>query len=209
MAAVAVFAAAAAVFVALLAAAEAATRRWGIDAELSRKMVHVSSAVAAACLPLVMSFPAVVGLALAFVPFMVVARRIDLFPAVHRVERTTLGEVWFPLGVALAAAFVPHRAAFVFGVLVMGLSDAFASLAGRRWGRRGYSVLGATKTYLGSAVFLVTTVVLGLVVSGGDATMAEIVGTAAVLTAVEGLLGRGTDNLVLPVTSALLLRLVS
>ena len=101
------FVGAAAVFVAILALAEAATRRWGIEAELSRKAVHVASGVAAAGLPFVMSFPTVVALSLAFVPFMVVSRRIDLFPAVHRVERTTLGEVWFPLGVALAAAARP------------------------------------------------------------------------------------------------------
>jgi phytol kinase len=205
---VAAFAGAAVVFVGILAAAEAATRRWGIVAELSRKMVHISSGVAAACLPLVMSFRTVVVLALAFVPFMVVSRRIDLFPAVHGVERTTLGEVWFPLGVALAAALVPHRDAFVFGVLVMGLSDAFASLAGRRWGRRGYRSLGATKTWLGSAAFLATTVALGVAATGGAGdAVAGVLATAAVLTVVEGLLGGGTDNVVLPVTAAALLRL--
>jgi phytol kinase len=139
---------------------------------------------------------------------MVVSRRIDLFPAVHRVERTTLGEVWFPLGVALAAAAVPHRAAFVFGVLVMGLSDAFASLAGRRYGRRGYRVPGATKTYVGSAVFLGTTVVLGLACNGGG-PLVGVVAAAAVLTVVEGMLGRGTDNLVLPVAGAALLRVLA
>lgn len=202
------FVGAAAVFVAILALAEAATRRWGIEPELSRKAVHVASGVAAAGLPWVLSFRAVTVLALAFVPFMVVSRRIDLFPAVHRVERTTLGEVWFPLGVALAAAVVPHRAAYGFGVLVMGLSDAFASLAGRRYGRRRYRALGGTKTWLGSAVFFGTTVVLGLACSGGGPILG-VVAVAAVLTAVEGVLGRGTDNLVLPVTGAVLLRLLA
>lgn len=202
------FVGAAAVFVAIMAATEAASRRWHIEAELSRKAVHMASAVAAAGLPFVMSFPTVVVLALAFVPFMVVSRRVGLFPAVHEVERTTLGEVWFPLGVAVAAALVPHRPAFVFGVLVMGLSDAFASLAGRRWGRRGYAVpvLGATKTYLGSAVFLGTTFALALAAGAGVASGMVV---AAALTAVEGLLGRGTDNLVLPVAAAAVLRLLA
>lgn len=206
----AVFVGTAAAFVAILAGAEAATRRWGIEAELSRKVVHVASAVVAAGLPWVMPFGTVVALALAFVPFMVVSRRLDLFPAVHRVERTTLGEVWFPLGVALAAALVPHRAAYGFGVLVMGLSDAFASLAGRRWGRRGYrGLLGATKTWLGSAVFLATTVALGLACGRRPVVVVAVVAVALVLTVVEGLLGRGTDNLVLPVTAAALLRLLA
>ncbi len=77
------FVGAAAVFVAIMAATEAASRRWHIEAELSRKAVHMASAVAAAGLPFVMSFPTVVVLALAFVPFMVVSRRVGLFPAVH------------------------------------------------------------------------------------------------------------------------------
>ena len=119
-------------FVSLLAGAEAATRRWKLHPEQSRKLAHVTSGVAAACLPLVMSFRAVVVLALLFVPFMVVSRRVGLFPAVHGVERATWGEVWFPLGVLLAAALFPHEVPYTFGVLVMGLSDAAASAAGHR-----------------------------------------------------------------------------
>ncbi len=80
------------VFVALLASAEAATRRWTIEPEASRELVHLSSGVVAAGLPLVMSFPAIVVLALLFIPFMAVSRRIGLFPAVHGVERVTWGE---------------------------------------------------------------------------------------------------------------------
>jgi hypothetical protein len=71
--------AASAFFVALLASAEVATRRWQISPEHTRRLVHVSSGVVAAALPLIMSFPAVVVLSLLFIPFMVVSRRIGLF----------------------------------------------------------------------------------------------------------------------------------
>ncbi|MEA2702641.1 MAG: phytol kinase [Actinomycetota bacterium] len=200
-------------FVGLLAAAEAATRRWTLHAEQSRKLAHVSSGVAAACLPLVMPFPAIVVLALLFVPFMVLSRRIGLFPAVHGVERTTWGEVWFPLGVLLAAALFPHAVPYAFGVLVMGLSDAAASDAGRRWGRRAYQVLGAHKTYVGSAAFLAVTVVLatGALGAGGNLSVASvpaILAVAAALTVVEGLAGGGVDNVLLPVVGAALLTVV-
>jgi hypothetical protein len=108
------------VFVALLASAEAATRRWTIEPEASRMLVHLSSGVVAAGLPLVMSFPAIVVLALLFIPFMAVSRRIGLFPAVHGVERVTWGEVYFPLGILVAAALVPYPVPYAYGVLVMG-----------------------------------------------------------------------------------------
>ncbi len=194
-------------FVSLLAGAEAATRRWKLAPEQSRKLAHVSSGVTAACLPLVMSFRAVVVLALLFVPFMVVSRRVGLFPAVHGVERETWGEVWFPLGVLLAAALFPHEVPYAFGVLVMGLSDAAASAVGLRWGRRAYRLLGAHKTYAGSAAFLAVTVVLatGALATGGDLTAASvpaILAIAAALTVVEGAAGGGVDNVLLPVAGA-------
>lgn len=204
---------AAAVFVGLLAGAEVATRRRAVDAELSRKFVHVSSGVVAAALPLVMGYGDIVVLSAGFVPFLLAARCLRLFPAVSGVERSTLGEVWFPLGVLLAAALFPDGGPYVYGVLVMGLADAAASLWGRRAGRRRYRVPGGGhKTWAGSAAFLGTTVVVGVAVLGvADGwtarTLAAAVLAAVPLTVAEGVLGRGTDNLVLPVAAAALLSL--
>ena len=206
---------AAALFLALLAGAESASRRRAVDPELSRKFVHVSSGVVAAGLPLFLSYGEIVVLSAGFVPFLLVARRLRLFPAVSGVERSTLGEVWFPLGVLLAAALFPDGGPYVYGVLVMGLADAAASLWGRRHGRRSYRVPGGgTKTWAGSAAFAVTTLVVGVTVlvvtdGWGGRALAAAVGAAAVLTAAEGLLGRGTDNLVLPAAAAALLSLAA
>ena len=201
------------VFVALLAGAEAANRRWKVEPELARKSAHVASGLVAAALPWFMSFPAVTVLALLFVPFMLVSRRLDLFPAVHAVERSTLGEMWFPLGVAAVALAVPVRGPYAFGVLVMGLSDAAASLVGQRYGNRAFRLLGAWKTYAGSAAFFATTLALavaGLALADGlsPMTIPVALGISATLTLVEAALGGGTDNLVLPVVAAALLRAV-
>ena len=198
------------VFVALLAGAEASNRRWKVEPELARKSAHVSSALVAAVLPWFMSFPAVAVLALLFVPFMLVSRRLDLFPAVHAVERSTLGEMWFPLGVAAVALAVPDRGPYAYGVLVMGLSDAAASIAGQRYGHRAFRILGAWKTYVGSTTFFLTTLALtiaALALGSGlsPAAVPVALGLAAALTVVEAALGGGTDNLVLPVSAAALL----
>jgi dolichol kinase len=205
--------AASALFVGLLAAAEATTRRWTIDPEHSRKLVHACSGVAGAALPIVMSFRAIIVLTTLFVPFMLVSRRVGLFPAVHGVERATFGEVYFPLGVLLVAFVFPDRLLYAFGVLVMGLSDAAASTAGQRWGRRGYRVRAATKTYVGSGAFLATTFLLALVaLAVGDdwfalTAVAVALAVAAALTLVEGASAGGVDNVVLPVAGAALLAL--
>jgi phytol kinase len=194
----------------LLALCEVAARRYRVSPESSRKLAHLSCGVFAAFLPLFMSFPSVIVVAALFVPFMIVSRRIGIFPAVHSVERSTLGEIYFPLGVGLVAALFPVRAPYAYGVLVMGISDALASLAGRRWGRSEYSVLRAHKTYLGSAVFFVSTLGLtaaALGVSGpfSPVSVAAAVGLAGALTVVEGVLAGGIDNAMLPVAGAALL----
>jgi phytol kinase len=161
-----------------------------------------------------MSFGSIVVVAILFVPFMLASRKLGIFPAVHNVERTTLGEVYFPLGVGLAAALVPVAVPYAFGVLVMALSDAFASLAGGRWGHRGYSVGRAHKTLLGSGVFFLTTLVLtvgALAVSDrvSPASLGLGLGAAVLLTALEGALAGGVDNVVLPVAGAALLVLAT
>ncbi len=205
---------AAVVFLALLGSVEAATRRWKILADDSRRIAHVSSALVAASLPVFMAFGSVVVLSVGFIAVMVVAKRMDLFPAVHSVDRSTLGEVYFPLGVALTAALVPERLPYAYGVLVMGVSDAAASYAGQRHGHLAYRVFSASKTWLGSAVFGATTVVITAValgLSGHRALPAAALSAALaiVLTAVEGVSGGGVDNAVLPVAGAALLAWVA
>lgn len=200
--------AAAAGFLALLALSELAARRWSLRPQAGRKLAHVSCGLLAAALPSVLSFDAIAVLAGGFVPFMVVSRRLGLFPLVHGGERTTHGEIYFPVGVLLAAVFVPYATAYVFGILVLALSDAAAGVAGERFGRRSYRLLGAHKTYLGSAWFFATTLVLGvtaLALEGASPKGVFVVaGLAAVLTLEEGLAGAGADNVVLPVSAAAL-----
>jgi phytol kinase len=199
-----------AAFIVLLSLAEIVTRRWALRPELGRKLAHMSSSVLAAALPLILSFPAIVGLAAAFTPFMVVSRRLDLFPLLHHAERSSFGEIYFPLGVLMAAALVPHWVEFAFGVLVMGICDPIAALSGQRFGRRSYR-LTAQKTYLGSIAFLTTAVVFGLVAMGVAADLSGrallvSVSIATIVTLEEAALGGGADNVFLPVTAAALLR---
>ena len=195
-----------AVFLGLLAAAEASSRRWKLAPELARKSAHVSCGVVAAALPIFMSFLAVAVLALLFVPFMLVSRRLDLFPAVHAVERSTLGETYFPLGVCAVALAFPHLGAYAYGILVMALADAAAGVAGERYGRRAYKLFTAWKTYVGSGAFLAVTLVLTVVAMGPTPAA---VGVAAALALLEGSLGGGTDNVVVPVAAAALFTLAA
>jgi phytol kinase len=198
-------------FVGFLTLAELAARRWSLRPEWGRKLAHVSCGVLAAALPLVLPFPAITGLAAAFVPVMAISRRVGLWPIVHSAERATYGEVYFPIGILLAAALVPHRVEYSFGVLVLAVADALAAVAGQRFGRRAYRLLATSKTYVGSACFFSVVVALGAVVMqlGPGLSVQRIIavlGVAAVVTLEEAAMGGGADNVVLPVSAAAALR---
>jgi phytol kinase len=201
--------AAALVFILLLAAAEGAARRWSLPPEVGRKLAHVSCGLLAALLPLALPFWAIATLAAIFVPFMMTSRRLGLFPVLHSAERSTFGEMYFPIGILLVAIFVPHRVEYAFGVLVLAIADALAGIMGRRFGKRSYQILGS-KTYVGSTVFLVTAFALGLLAVQvlGDLsgrTILVALAVAAATTFEEGLVGGGVDNVILPISAAAML----
>jgi hypothetical protein len=89
------------------------------------------------------------------------------------------------------------------------LRDAIAGWVGRRFGAHPYSLFGAHKTVEGSVAFFVTTLPMAwaaTVFAGADAQPAAVVAVVVslVLTAAEGVLGWGLDNLVLPTLAAML-----
>jgi phytol kinase len=198
-------------FISLLFVAELVARRWSFRPELGRKLAHVTCGIVAAALPSFLPFSAIALLASAFIPFMLVSRRLGLFPIVHSAERSTYGEIYFPIGILLAAVLVPHETEYAFGVLVLAVADAVASLVGRRYGRRSYRP--ANKTYVGSAAFLVTTVALGVGATHvmgrlSVTTILLVCAIAAAVTIEEALAGGGIDNILLPVSAAALFGLM-
>ena len=191
----------------LLAAAEALHRAGHVNGEPSRKLVHMTSALLAAALSFVLTPAQIAVLGVAFAVAMVVSRRFMLLRSIHDVRRTTHGEVLFPLGVALLAVVADDRAAFVYGVLVLGVADGLAALVGERFGRRRVRVPFGEESVWGSTAFFAAAVAIGAAVllARGQAAASvglEATSVAALLTAAELTLAGGLDNLVLPVLAA-------
>lgn len=101
----------------------------------------------------------------------------------------------------------------MYGILVMAISDGLASVIGQKYGKKTYSLFKSKKSYLGSFVFLLTSFFIGyvlLVTLTGTSYIDLIIislACAVVLTAAEGSLSYGLDNLVISPFSALLLQL--
>jgi phytol kinase len=189
---------------------ELLSRRLGLDPEVSRKLVHLCAGLSAAALPLILSFHQVVALGLVFALVMAASQRLNLLPSIHGVQRSTLGEVCFPLAISITALLFPDRALFAYAIATMAVSDVAAWAAGRRFGTARLPLSGSSKTYAGSAAFFVATLVIGAVLlprlsHGVPPALLLAAPVALAATLVEALSRRGLDNLLVsPVTAALL-----
>lgn len=191
---------------ALIGGVELVKRKLSLTANVSRRITHIGAALIAAISPLFLSQQVIVIACLLFAALVFFGRKTTFLSSIHGVERKSFGDVFLPLGEALSAiVFLPHSiAAFQFGVLVMGISDAFAGLGGEKFGRHKVQLFGNTKSVEGSAIFFICTLILTLFfvpVFGY-----QLITIAAVLTIVEFLSIYGLDNLVLPTLGAFLIQ---
>jgi dolichol kinase len=191
-------------FLAWFSAVEALTRRLSVGRELSRKLVHLTSGLAAAAMPLVLTFQEIAVLAVLLAVAMAASRRLRILRSIHEVDRATWGEVCLPLGVAAAAILIPDPARYACAVATVAVSDVAACVAGRRFG--GRRLPGSAKTYAGSAAFLVTSLVIGLVLVGTPP--GAVLAVAVLTTAVEAASSRGLDNVAVPMMAAIVLAVV-
>jgi phytol kinase len=197
---------------ALLLGARALQARDWIAAETARKLVHLGMGVISLFVPsiftsawLVWLIALLCGAALAVVR-LVPGAAAQFGGALYSVGRFSLGEIYYPLGVALAFTLARgDRAAFCGAVGVLGFADSAGAIVGARWGRRRYTVRSHPKSIEGSsAVFLtsILCIMLALVILGGESWVSAFAGglvVGAAATVVEAIAGMGLDNLLLPV----------
>jgi phytol kinase len=196
------------------------TRTRAISPELSRKGVHVGMGLLVLTFPWLFdqTWPVIVLAALAIGSLLLLRlerlRKEGPGRVLLSVERSSLGDLYFPLVVAVLFA-LSQRDLLLYAVplLVLTLADASAALIGRRWGRHGYTTSGGRKTYEGSAAFFIVTfccVAIPLVVWRhlsplSAAFLATMV--AAVVCALEAISLEGRDNLYVPFAVYVLLKI--
>lgn len=193
---------------ALILGTEVMKRKFSIPTALTRRLIHLGTAIVAGISPLFVTQEEIIFVSIIFAAVLLVGRRYDIFSAIHSVERNTFGEVFLPLGVALSALlFLPHSmGAFQFGVFVMGISDALAGLAGEKFGRHHIKFLSNKKSFEGSLVFFLSSLILTfLFIPVLDYNLFLI---PLLLTFIEFCLVYGLDNLVLPILGAYLIQIL-
>jgi phytol kinase len=205
-------------FLLLVAALAAWGRRHRADPEVVRKGLHVGMGLACLALPWLFDrlWP-VAALAAAFAAGLALRDwcppvRRTLGPILDGVQRSSKGEVLFPIAVALL--FMGAGAdplAFLIPILILALADSAAALVGRRFGASRYGGPNA-KSVQGSVAFFTialgcTGVPLGI---HSALRLSQIVlisfSVALLATLAEAVSRHGLDNLSVPLITLLLVR---
>lgn len=188
--------------VVFLVVVEYAKRVFKLPTELTRKTAHVGAGLVAVVAPSFLTPLEIVHIALFFALLLLFVRRKDILTSIHRIGRTSYGDIFFPFGIALAALlFLPQGLlAYQFGVLVATCADTLASLIGSKFPVKVFTLFGYKKSLFGSCVFFVVTLLFSALLL--PFSLGEHVGLAFTLTCVEFFGGYGYDNLLLPTVGA-------
>ncbi|MDD2805344.1 MAG: hypothetical protein PHV33_07295 [Elusimicrobiales bacterium] len=201
-----------AAYAAVFAGAEYLLRR-GWSPLLTRKSAHAAGGLVSCALPVFVTKAAAVSIGAGFSLFLLAAVRARKLPSVHAAGGGT-GTVLFPAGLALSVLLFWRADGVIFqwSALLMGLADAAAGVGGGLWGRKNYSFTGH-KTVEGSLLFFGVSLALlaAFVFTRQGASPAGAAAAAAgalALTAVESALGRGWDNVGVPLAAGAVLLLL-
>jgi phytol kinase len=194
-------------------------QRWRpLPAELSRKLFHIGGGLTTLSFPwLFESAWPVILLALVTIPALLALKYIRAFKGnlgavLYRVDRASLGELYFPLSVCLLFVFThAHALLFLIPVLILTLADPAAAAIGCRYGHLRYTLVKGRKSIEGSAAFFLVAfacvlyplLILAHMGLGEAALVAALVGLLATLA--EAVAWEGLDNLFIPIFAGLLL----
>lgn len=193
-----------------MAALSALVRRGALASEAARKAMHVEMGFVTAAFPWMFAeaWPvvAVSGIAVAWFATVCALEplRSRFGPVFDEPHRRSGGQFWFACGVCAAFLATESATLYCAAILVMGLADSAAALAGRRWGRARETIGGARKSIAGSVAFAGVAFLVALAVPWmlEERSLASLVIAALIValaaTFVEASLSRGLDNFFIP-----------
>ena len=201
----------AAVFI-VLVTSEIWWRRHSSPDEFSRKFVHITIGSFVAFWPFFLSWNQIRLLSLAFLIVVCLSKYLHIFRAIHSVQRPTYGELYFALAVGGVSLITQNKWIYMAALLQMSLADGLAAVIGVRFGlARSYKVLGHTKTIVGSATFLVISLLILIgfnLLSGFTLVPVAVAGLAVLATLIENCGSAGLDNLLVPIVVAASIQLL-
>ncbi|MEM2022456.1 MAG: SEC59/DGK1/VTE5 family protein [Archaeoglobaceae archaeon] len=177
---------------------------------IGRKFLHIMVGNIAFLLPFFESREVMTFLA-AF-PFVILTFFMSPYLPIRIQSKTTLsghalGLFYYSIAWTILAFFLFERCdAISMGIVAMSYGDGFASLIGTKYGKRKFSIFGATKSLEGSLAMFLASVAMFAVIQIyyiGEVSLI-ILPLAIIATIIEAITPKGLDNLSVSIAIALL-----
>ncbi|BAQ61615.1 phytol kinase [Geminocystis sp. NIES-3708] len=197
----------------LLFIAEIFSRYQKIDAELSRKIVHIGTGnvillawwlnIPASIIILASIVAGLVAIASYFLP---------ILSSINGVGRKSLGTLFYAISIGILTALFwqsGQQQYTAIGILIMSYGDGMAALIGKKWGKNPYQLWGNKKSWEGSLTMTLVSILVGIFIftftsdwQWQNLIIIVIVGVFA--TILETISYIGIDNLTVPVGSGIM-----
>lgn len=206
------------IYLSIFCLVEFLSRRFKIEAEKTRKFIHIFSGIVALSFPFFLEkMSEVILLTGVFFLILMAIKKWNIFPSITNVERKTYGSIFFPITVLLcfvAYHYTENYLAYFLPLLVLSLSDPLASIVGRRWGRRPIPIRGNKKSFEGSLAFFISAFIFSMISIWAFSsfslivllTLSAFIGLSSAL--VELISVSGWDNITIPVSIIIVLSFI-
>ncbi|MEM6628033.1 MAG: hypothetical protein AAF694_00095 [Bacteroidota bacterium] len=180
--------------------------RLRLKVELTRKLIHIGSGLAALSFPFVFTeFWSVALLCLAFLGILLVTKKGYLLRSIHAVDRPTQGSALFPVVVSVCFAIYLYHGQYLIYLIplsILAICDPIAAWTGKKMGFGTYYIKGHQKSLAGNLGFFLSCLLLCeslLYAVPGSIFLSFLL--ALLCTMAEGLIINGFDNLSIPITA--------
>jgi phytol kinase len=192
-------------------------RKHILKGEFARKFIHISAASVAAFWPYFISRYYIVALSLFFVVSLFAIKKLKLFKSLHSIQRATYGEIWYALSIGIIALVFQDDIIYTIAVLHMALADGFAAVVGVGLNHKAgkFRFLGAKKSIAGTLTFILLSFSLNIVYwtfashySLTSLYVSPVIYSflsSLILAYAEIVAPHGSDNVIIPLLSGILL----
>lgn len=152
---------------------------------------------------------------LSFVIINYISYKKDLISVMERKKQDGLGTVYYAISLFILTIFtfgvIKRPEIGLCSCLIMGYSDGLAAVIGKKIKSYEYKISNTKKTLVGSlTMFIITFIIIAIYLglSGINLWMVKSLLTAIILTIIEAVSTKGTDNITIPVSACALLFLM-
>ncbi|MBD1828028.1 SEC59/DGK1/VTE5 family protein [Microcoleus vaginatus GB1-A2] len=195
----------------ILLVAEGLNRFTSVDAEVSRKVVHIGTGNVI-LLAWWLEIPGWVGISAGVLAgaIALISYQVPILPSLNTIKRKSLGTFFYAVSISVLVAWfwpLQHQEYAALGILVMTWGDGLAAVIGQKYGQHIYRVWGTQKSWEGSAtMYLVSLAVSSLILLAVQGAVWQTWAVSAVVALVaatlESVSKLGIDNLTVPIGSA-------